>query len=71
MLETKEKRRSHLNRVYSFQCCCSRCHGEDERATGLLAAAREDVPVSVAEGSVREGLAKIDDEVNEMKKAKG
>ena len=71
LLETRERRRLHLNRVYSFQCSCSRCLGEDERVSGLLAAAGEDVSASLLEDSIRDGLKKMDDEVIRMKKAEG
>lgn len=71
LLETRERRRSHLSRVYSFQCSCSRCSGEDEVTVGLLAAAREDIANDVIKDSIREGLLKLDKDVAELKKAKG
>lgn len=68
LLETKERRQSHLSRVYSFTCICGRCHRDDERATGLLAAAREGVAEDVIENRVRDGLKKISEDVGRMKK---
>ena len=71
LLETKERRQSHLSRVYSFQCSCERCIGEDEVATGLLAAARDDIPAGVVKKTIREGFLRIDEDVNSKKKAHG
>ena len=71
LLETKERRRSHLTRVYSFQCSCERCHGEDEVASGLLAAAQEDIPATQLSKTIEEGLLKLDEDIHSKKKAQG
>ena len=68
LLETKEKRQSHLNRFYSFVCTCGRCRREDERATGLLAAARVGVAEDVVENLVRDGLRRLSEDIGRMKK---
>ena len=68
----RERRRSHLNRVYSFQCSCERCHGEDEVASGLMAAAREeDIPPTLLSKTIEEGLLKLDEDISSKKKAQG
>ena len=70
-METRDRRRSHLNRVYSFNCSCDRCLCEDEVATGLLAAAREGVDPREVKDSVREGTRRIDKDIDGLKKANG
>ena len=51
-------------------CTCDRCHRDDERATGLLAAAREGVADDVIENRVRDGLKRINEDVGSMRKEK-
>ena len=71
VLNTKEWRRTKLSRVYSFHCCCDRCCNEDEIASGLLAGASDEIPASVVEECVKEGLMKIEVDVAKMKSANG
>ena len=70
MLQPKERRISMLSHMYSFQCSCERCYGEDEVATGLLAAARDDVPATVVKKTMEEGTLKLE-EIKKLKKVNG
>lgn len=40
-------------------------------ASGLLAAAREDVPPTLLSKTIEEGLLKLDEDINSKKKAQG
>jgi hypothetical protein len=40
-------------------------------ASGLLAAAREDVPATLLSKTIEEGLLKLDEDINSKKKVQG
>ena len=69
-LQPKEKRIAKLKHIHSFQCNCERCFDEDEVATGLLAAASDDVPATAVKKTMEEGDLKLE-EVEKLKKVNG